>query len=769
MSNKVEILIEVDPGGGGERKIKKVIVDLEQVKKSSQAAGSAGRDALGGFAGGLGIPLSIAAGASAIAAGIVVTANAAVNAALDAATANRILKTDARDAGIELNAAKAEAKAFGEDLALSIPEATEAFTKFLRLVRTAGDTSNLDVDRKKFEDLVSAYSLTAGEIESISQDLEAGRAISLKRLGADPTAALREYAKAHKETVADLTVEEKARIRLNALLAIGARNQGAASERLVSDVGQWAALSKAIADAKVNLGEFLLKKTLIGDLPLLITNPLHPFAAKQAQLEAENQARIEAARREALAKSNAYFSKENENLPDNKKIRLEGVDATSNAERAGKAAAEAYFKGFENIFKDGGKLDPVTALFAERQFQNVKNALDPDKAKEVANQLEKFWKDYGKTALNALKATREAAEHEFSGLADRYAGGDNPFVKILTDADDRAKELRKTFSLLKTSIVNDMLAAEAAVTRQKLLGLQLDQQLKANHLRREADTLANFSGISGAEQRKLNQVDKQISAAESIPELLAKAEALSKGLVRVQEGQLDKQGQRIDPTKALKYELKIDPAKVQKDIFNELQRVNTYGLRGQAGRQATDAVNTALVNLFEQMTPELQARIAQGKEGVGEQRTFADAFKGRAESFRQAIREEIAKAGVADKAIEAARQDISAIEAARRNGLSPEQADKRLLATTGELSPAELTADIRQARIEALRREADRTVKAQDDATAAVDKARQATENLTKAIDKMAEDARNPLNRKLLIEITNKAKATVRSDLYGEL
>lgn len=776
MANKIEILVEVDPYGRGSAKIKTVGTEVDNLTAKTNKAGQAGRSALDGFAGGLGIPTSVAAASSAIAAGILLVGNAAKNSSLDAANAQRILKSDAQAAGIAFTAAQAEARAFGDDLALSNTQATLSFTQFIRVVKAAGLTENLTKYRKNFADLAAAYGLQAADVTTLVSQLISGQDEALNRLGLpDPSVLYKKYAAAIGKTVDQLTAEELVRARLLAVTEKGEQFAGAAQERLTQQTGQWATLEKKISEATTALGDFLLKQTVIGELPLLLTHPFDLVPAKQKQLDDARAAQAAAARAKALADSDAYFKRENEssNAPGalrnpfgsfNNRVTLLGADQAAK-ER------ENFVSQYTELFKDP-RLTTATAIFAEEQFRQIRGIFDPKKSQEIEADFTKFWDKYAKVALGALKTARDAAEKNLATIADRATGGSNPFVKLLTEADERAKELRKTFGVLGESVVKDLLKAEEAFNRQRTLALQLDQELKAAALRREADTLKGFNGISGAEQRRLNQIDSQVSAAESIPGLLAKAEAISRGLVQLQSGQFDAEGKRINPKDALKYELGgKGQDRVNSEIFDMLTKINTggFGFGSQGGKQAEGAVNAALVRLFDSLAPEMQARIAQGLEGGNQQRTFAGAFRGQAQSFQDAIREEIAKAKVADQAVSSVREDIARIEEARRQGLDSREADARLLATTGALSPAEQTADIRQARIEALRREADRSVTAQTDATKAVDSAREATDRLTTAIDKLAEESRKPENRRLLVEIQNRAKADVRSELYGGL
>lgn len=769
MANKIEILVEVDPNGRGSAAIKNVGVNIDQLGKKTRQAGQAGREALDGFGSGLGVPTSIAAASAATAAGILLIGNAAKNASLDAANAQRILRSDAQQAGLEFAAVQAEARKFGDDLALSNTQAENSFARFLRVVKAAGLTENLTQYRKQFADLAAAYGLNATEVETLTSQLLSGQDEALNRLGiADPSQLYKSYAASVGKTVEELTQEEQVRARLLAVTEKGRQFEGVAAQRLTEQVGQWAQLNKTIADTTTSLGDFLTKRTVVGELPGLFTSILkgeNPLEGKQRQLEAESAARAAQARAKAEKDANDFLAAHGAGATAD--VRANPFASFANRELIlGKDQAAKEREGFVSqytaIFKDK-RLSTTTAIFAEEQFQLIRGIFDPEKAAEIEDGFNKFWDKYAKVALGALKTARDAAEKNFSLLADRATGGNNPYVKILVDAEERAKDLAKTFGVLGEKVVSEMRKTEDAYTKQKLLALDLDQALKAAALRREASSLENFKGISGAEQRQLDVLDKQISAANSIPELLAKAEAIAKGLIDIQKGQLDKEGNPTNESGQLLRELALDFEQINRATYEGLR-----DLRGGGGR-AEDRVNQALVDFFNELAPEFQAKIASGEGGLGQQRVFADAFRGVADSAKRAIEEEVAKAAVADRAVQAVQDDIAKIEEARRAGLGSREADARLLATTGELAPGEMSADIRQARIEALRREADAESTARETATKALETSTAATEKLTASIDALAEETRKPQNRRLLVDINNRARADARTELYGSL
>ncbi len=772
MANKIEILVEVDPTGKGAAKIKVLGNEVDKLGDKSRKAGSSGRDALDGFAGGLGVPTSIAAASATIAGGILLVGQAAIQNSNNLANAQRILKSDAQEVGKEFKTAQAEARKFGEDLALSNAEASVSYARLIRLIKAGGLDKEGEKITKNFENLTAAYGLTATEIETLTQQLLSGQDEALNKLGlADPSQLYIKYAASVGKTVDALSEEEKVRARILAVSDKGARFEGAAEQRLVSQVGLWAQLSKYITDSSAALGDYLQKSTLIGTIPILLGgNPFTADLRYEEYLKQKADAEQREARAKALRDSDAYFKRQNNSLGVPEALANPYGSFKSRVTLLGAEDAEKEKAGFisqyEALFKDK-RLDKVTAQFAERQFETIRGIFDPAKAKEIEQGFAKFWDKYAKVALGALKTARDAADKNFASLADKYSGGNNPYVKVLTQADETAKNLQKTFGALGDKTVKELQKVEEAFTRQKILGLQIDSQLKARQLTREANRLASPTGLSGADERQLDKLNAGISAAQNIPGLLARADAIARGLVRLQDGQYDEKGKRIDPKKPLQYELALDESKTQKDVLRELLGLSGGG-DGLVGRRGADAINKALIDAFEALTPDLQARIATGKDeisGYG----IRDAYRGRAEEFRAQIRDEIEKSKVADKALGFVREDIAAILEKQRQGLSSAEADKRLLNVTGELDPKELTADIRQARIEALRREADRQTKLEEDAVASTNKAREATEALTTSIDNLAKDIRSPQNRKLLIEVKNRTDGDIRSELYGSL
>lgn len=856
MANRIEILVEVDPYGRGAASIKKIQADVHGLERSSQRAGVVGRDALGGIASGLGLPTAIGGVTAALTGGIVVLGRQSVIAANEGQNATRILRAEAKEAGLAFDSADVSARKFAETLALDATQGQRTYGELLRLAKAAGELSNVTRHVRGFEDLAAAYGLTAAEVTNLTHQLLSGQDEALNRLGiADPSNLYKKYAAQVGKTVAELGEEERVRARLLAVTEKGERFAGAAEQRLTSEAGQWATLQANISNATRSLGEYLNKYTLIGDLPLILQNPFSLGEALDRRAAATKEAQERRALAEAEARANLYFQEqaitgrraqlakdpslkfqsfdlftasqrltpEQEEgirkqareagevarkeivklgigaaeiaaetaraqtlqlLPDDPD-RAAKAEAAAQAARArvraeygqraleksqseeeaaarglrlsglSKAAEDAkntFIAQYEKLFKDK-RVDVITADFAERQYNEIKGILTPEEREKIAAGLTETFRRFQSEALGYLKGVRKEAEGLFDTLAERYTGDEaNPFVKILLEADHAARSLEERFNVLGETVVKELQAVEAAYTRQKLLGAQLDADLTASSLRRQAAKLYEQrpGQLSGAEERQLDIIERRIKVATALPELEAKARALLTGKVGPDGG------------------LGVNKEAVQGETFRQLVRL-LEGLpqRGELGRQSRGKVNEELVSLFESLSPELQASIAQGRTPGRE--TFAAAYTDRAEEQRRQVRDSIERGRLYQEQVTAAEEDVRRIREAEQKGLDTSAGDKRLLARTGELPDEALSPELRRARFDSLTREAERTAAQQAKATEAIDKSRESTDKLTTALDKMAAELSRPENRRLLIEVLDKSRAAVREDLYGDL
>jgi hypothetical protein len=812
MANKIEIFIEVDPNGKGAAGIKKITLNLDEMQnKGNNAAANTGSGLNSLVSSITGVQLSLV-GVVALIGELSKKGNEAY---IEGAAAQRALETDAKKAKISFEDARKEAAAFGHDLGLSATEGEQGFSKLLRVAREAGDVQGIDRIRKHFEDLVAAYGLTLEETKTLENQLLTGQERGFKRLGIDDIkASYEKYAESVGRTVSQLTEQEKIQVRLNVLEGEAEKNRGAAEQFVNSQVGQWQKLGAAIKDDYLAIGTFINTAAVLKDIPFILQNPFNAVERYQQKLEQDRKVAEQKARNEALSASdtalrNAQLGNLRGELaldPTNQKLRFKNLDylaADLGSDEAAAAQRDKFVEQYKALMEDK-RLNTTTLYFAEQQFNTIRGIFSPEKQAQLQEDMNKLWDKFAKTAFTQLKDARKEAENLFGGLAEKYSGGSNPIVKVLVEAEENAKKLDKTFSLLGEKRIAELKAIEDAYVRQRTLGLQLDADLKASSERREAERLGNPNprSLTGQGQRNADTFAAQLNAAVNSPNLRAMADAISKGLVGRREVSPQELLQiRYAQRNGLNYEqltdeqkflstrgqenllktlgknqafftdsgLKLDTQDVQQKTYEQIQKLTGLIGGGQEGRIERGALNDALVNLFQSLSPDFQARIATGGLGARTQRDFAGAFSGQADELQNKILDEIDKSRVADEALRGVRDDIAIIKNAQNKGLDSREADARLLAVTGALSPNEITGDVRRERIEALRRDADRNSKLTEDAMKATEKARVSTDNLVNSIDALAKEVRNPQNRKLLIELINKAKADVRTELYGSL
>jgi hypothetical protein len=426
--------------------------------------------------------------------------------------------------------------------------------------------------------------------------------------------------------------------------------------------------------------------------------------------------------------------------------RLQAIQGEATAQR------DAFEKQYRELFTDK-QLDVITLGFAEEQFKHIKGIFSEEKQTEIAKGLAKIYKAFQKEAASYLKGVRAEAEALFSHLSDRYTGEtDNPFVKIFTEADESARKLQKTFSILGQNVVDELQAVEASFYRQQTLAASLDSTLKATALFREADAYLHPHGLTGQEEQAIAVLERRLDLLKTRVDVTFKIAAISGGLrADGLQGALDRNKEGL-----LGQEFR--------GLQDLLKTVQGRGAGDQAQRAR---IYERIAGIFEELSPRTQQRISRGD--VAGRDTFLEAYQGIKDQQERRVREEIDKARYLDEQVSSARDDLDIIRRAREGGLDTSEADRRLLARLKELPENLLTPDLRGEGFDAASREAERQLLQQDKATQAVDRAREATDKLTAATDNLAKAIQDPRQRELLIKILNKSKADVRDDMYGSL
>lgn len=693
-----------------------------------------------------------------------------VNAAVEGEKATRNLAATARGAGLGFEYADERAQAFAETLGLSETAGEKAYASIVRLAKGAGSLSELPRISQAFADLAAARGLTATEIADRARQLQNLVDEGTDALfGANPSAIYKEYTAATGNAV-DVSDElAKRQAIVWKLMQEGEIVAGEAAVALTGTAGSVGRLSSSFDDLKRSTGEFVANKTAVVDLMNTISDIASGkgsvsdfFTGEAAARRAE--ARFRALQVQAEAQANQEANARLEELNIRNELNRAFIEGDSTAEfrsykhlaiSRGEDVARAMVQGFKDsyarLFKGDGKEDLVTLDFAQKQLERIKGVLDPQEAEQIGEKLRAAIQKQVEKGVQYLGKVRENAAKQF-GLfleANTLGQGDNPFVKIYSDALTAQREFERNFNVLDITKegqkqLEALAQAQQRITDTRLAAARVDSQLSADRLRRQADELQSLQGLTAAEERRLGILERQVAAATQAPNLLGRAEALRLGLPQIREGS-DLQ------------------ARVINEQFRRLQALQTGLPSGEAGERAQNSIDRAITSLFDSLPERFQRQIARdpGARGV-----IGGAFSRQADELNREVLREIERARVADNAVRRIEADLETI---RRGGLSTPEADRRILAVLGNLSPNELSPELKAAKFDALLRTADAQGNQEQAARDAINATVEATNSLTAAVDNLTRAAENPELRKILIEVINRSKASVRDEQLGSI
>lgn len=798
MGNRIDIFVNIDPTGAVPAGVRNITNTINILNNQISSTGKSSAGFLDIFKGNL-----LAGYFKEAASAVIDFGKESVTAYAQVVKDERFLNAQIKETGVNFAQAYDEVDRFDKQLALSKDNAEKLYATTLQFTNELGKTKDTGKFITSLSDIIVSHGGSPEDQADITRSLLAGRATELaKILGKNITTLEKELSTQAGVDFTKLDDAEKKAILFNAVLKEGEKNAGASSLRLGELDGKLATISASYDRAKESAGKFITTQTALKGVVDLLNYLAGGKSEADYQKEKDEQVKREI---EARANSRDAFLRIQDELNkdpskrfqnqdyltayythvDPQKIReaiekahatfkgmagnIAGVDldpyATTeaikgveeDARKAGAAQAKAlhdtFVDQYKNLFKPGGGSENIVILdYAKRQFDQIKGVFDPAEMEEIGTKLNEALRKQYQKGLDYLKNLRGEAEKQFTFFTSAYNTGGNPYVKVFAEADEAARKLQKTFGALGEDQVKSL---QALVDKQKeasLAILRVDDQLHAAELRRTAERYANpGGGLSRGDEAQLKILNDRLDAAKAIPEYLAKADALEAGRATKDKG--------LDPDRAR--------------ILNE-QYKNLLGLLDQAaykagelGRAERSAVDKQLTGFFENLTPEEQFKVARGRAGAGTRDVFAGAYRRQAEEQKRQIEDDIRQAAELDRERKGIKEDINIINQNRAKGLDPAQADKRLLASLGRLDPKDLTADLRKEGYDAARREADRVSKQEAEGKDIAAKARESTDKLTGAIDKLAGEMKNPENRKILIEILNRAKADAHEDLYG--
>lgn len=334
-------------------------------------------------------------------------------------------------------------------------------------------------------------------------------------------------------------------------------------------------------------------------------------------------------------------------------------------------------------------------------------------------------------AKKAHELVKNVEEDLVSTLADKT---DNPFVKLLHDADVAAEETRKTFARLGPALAESMGQIAESAAKQKLAVAEFESSDRELKFRQQARRLEQLPATqTDAFERRLQRVEVETSYQLSTNDTMrqqqeasfygstqvsGKSRKLREAFLRSQFGSqygdliAGARGTREEKDAYREVGVRIKEA--QKDV-DRARQVGTQGL-GVYGRGAIAEQLLGRLPTTEELLPRLRGGGRGREEAQGIFRTRQDLLRDKTDVDEQKFKDFVSN----QKFIELNRKDAQ--EQAKNlfdkgGALSEKDKLDKFLSITNELGTGELTPELKQQRIKALGARAD--IEASEKKTAA--------------------------------------------------
>jgi hypothetical protein len=335
--------------------------------------------------------------------------------------------------------------------------------------------------------------------------------------------------------------------------------------------------------------------------------------------------------------------------------------------------------GLQNLQSEFRALESELQRFPELIGQSGINKIGD----RLGNSLEKTTQEIARQQEEALKklATVRVEAISLIDTLSAKAAHDNPFVKLFSDGDKAIESIRLKFAPLGNEFVEQMVRMQQAVTATDLALARFDANQTALKYRQEARRLREpVLGLTGPEDRQLDVLKGQVAAAVNVPRLAAERDALL-------------------PSHQFRYAFEI--AREQKRIFDdqlrELQSLQSLA-GGAFGRASNKIIDEQVLSLTGQIDPRVLARSPDPIIRAAKEARQGALSRG-IEGYQEDIREAIARARAGERLQQDAREQLKLLAASH---LPQDEAVKRFLSITGQLSDKELTGDLRLGRARVL-------------------------------------------------------------------
>jgi hypothetical protein len=664
---------------------------------------------------------------------------ASIAASIAESEGNRALEASATRAGLSYTSIGQKVEGFARLVRTSTTEASHILADLIRLAERAGRQGDIDLIARRFADLAASRGLNASQLGSLTESLLGGGNESLNRLGIGSGKLDENFAKKIGVPTEALDQRQKAQAALNAVLEEGMSVEGEALKQSQSVAGQLDAtrasyenLTLKVGDAVTNSIEFKDALDLVsGSLGNLVTS--HDEARRELAKGLRTPEQIAQAERDSEGRqafnffkgtASAVFSGGFTNRDTLKLLfgQTSLADFQTNARgtldaifNPGQRQYEARVEQLRQLQKDIAEQEAKAAQYkpqpdntAAQAAQEYKKAfdqaklLDPSfeklvKLQELQRKLPDlisggaFKANEGESATQQTAAALKQIEESYKSLRlearalieelSFKASGDNQFIKILNESDKRIEYIRDHFKSFGSEFVEQMVRMQQAVTATDLTLARFDANQTALKYRQEARRLREpFLGLTGPEERGLDVLKAQTAAAVNIPKLNLEAD-------------------RLLPSRQFETALKVylDNRRTFDQQLRELQRLQSFA-GGQYGRASNKVVDEQILALTGQLDQRILARSPDPIVRVARDARYG-ALKRSSTGYEEDIREAIERARAGERLQHDAREQLRLLQTSQ---LPQDEAVKRFLSITGQLSDKELTGDLRLGRARVL-------------------------------------------------------------------
>jgi len=603
-----------------------------------------------------------------------------------------------RTIGISFDEGMASARSFRAKLVANREEAFKVATAFAKVQR---ELQTGPGDIKAISTIATAKGQSPEETAKILEAIaKSNREVFETETGLRAQIVVDEYAKSIGRLPNELTKAQEAQALYNKYLEQTTNLEDLANRRRTSAEGRWEKLKNSISDFSSRFGEMLLSG-----------GPTTPGAASYLFFGGE-QEKFQAGPQEAGIKGEIDRQKElNDRIEAAQRIgqeRLKQLSVTKAGDRPEQRVRDlaAFRSEFESLVSDLDQDDPRI-----REVLNGFGAV----ASQNASKAE--------AAVLSLQKTFQGSLAEFANLA--AAGDKNPFIKLYTDSESRAKAASEQFRLFGDGVVAQYNRMARAADEAAQYDLRVGSAMRATDLEFQAAQLSKpFTELTAEMKRTLSVLQAEIGAAVRAPGLTAEATAI------------DLYSRYLPPVPNRRgfgfFNLtETSGAYVQSQEFQRLQRLGrVYSGEGRGGDENRHILDLELIRLFGQLDPATRARALRQPGGEYAQ-AFGGAFTREARYAETGVERALERAEVGRGAVQLAQAKLRELDRlAQRPGADRDRTRAELLAITGALPREELTPQLLKGRIDALREEAQYQKAAEERAKKAVSDAREFQEKL---------------------------------------